>query len=80
MLAQMLPGKSLAQVERIAERFRNMLRRKPSPEENVSDAADELGDLQSLQVVRQYPVRIKCALLPWTALEEGIEGFRSRAG
>jgi len=37
-----------------------------------------LGDLHSLQVVRQFPVRIKCALLPWTALEIGIEGFRSK--
>lgn len=83
MLAQMLLGKSLAEVESIAQRFRHMMQRKPSPEEhppdNMETARDELGDLESLQVVRQYPVRIKCALLPWTALEEGIEGFRSRA-
>ena len=76
MLAQMTLGKSLAEVESMAERFRNMMQGKTSPEANT----DELGDLQSLQVVRQFPVRIKCALLPWTALEEGIEGFRSRAG
>jgi len=35
----------------------------------------DLGDLRALQVVRQYPVRIKCALLPLTALEEGIKAY-----
>jgi len=30
--------------------------------------------------VRQYPVRIKCALLPLTALEEGIKAYRIKAG
>ena len=41
--------------------------------------ADEtdLGDLLALQVVRKYPVRIKCALLPLTALEEGIKVYLS---
>ena len=38
------------------------------------ETGETLGDLVALQVVRQYPVRIKCALLPWMALEEGIEG------
>ena len=40
---------------------------------------DELGDLLALQVVRQYPVRIKCALLPLTALEEGIKAYKKKA-
>ena len=37
-----------------------------------------MGELAALQVVRQYPVRVKCALLPWTTLEEAIEEFQSR--
>jgi NifU-like protein involved in Fe-S cluster formation len=37
-----------------------------------------LGDLRALQVVRQYPVRIKCALLPLTALEEGIKAYQAK--
>jgi NifU-like protein involved in Fe-S cluster formation len=43
------------------------------------DKDDELGDLLALQVVRQYPVRIKCALLPLTALEEGIKAYKKKA-
>ena len=74
MLAQMTLGKSLEQVESVADRFRSMMQRKPTPGEDMGG----LEDLLPLQVVRQFPVRIKCALLPWTALEIGIEDFRAR--
>ena len=33
----------------------------------------ELGDLEALQGVANYPVRVKCALLCWKVLREGIE-------
>ena len=39
-------------------------------------AVRELGDLAALEVVRRYPVRIKCALLPWVALEDGLRRLR----
>ena len=32
-----------------------------------------LGDLEALQGVRKFPVRIKCADLPWTTLEDALE-------
>ncbi len=39
---------------------------------------DELEDLVSLKGVVKYPVRIKCALLGWNTLLEGLEeGTRS---
>jgi nitrogen fixation NifU-like protein len=31
------------------------------------------GDLSALSGVRRFPVRIKCALLPWTTLKEAID-------
>jgi nitrogen fixation protein NifU and related proteins len=34
---------------------------------------DELGELVSLKGVVKYPVRIKCALLGWNTLLEGLE-------
>ena len=43
-----------------------------------TDEDIELGDLRALQVVRRYPVRIKCALLPLTALEEGIKAYKEK--
>jgi nitrogen fixation NifU-like protein len=34
----------------------------------------ELGDLAALSGVRQFPARIKCAMLPWHALEAALDG------
>ena len=73
MLCDQLQGKSLDEVAEIGERYRLALR-------NGAEGESELGDLRALQVVRQYPVRIKCALLPLTALEEGIKAYREKTG
>ena len=32
----------------------------------------DLGDFDSLEGVKLFPVRIKCALLPWTTLENAL--------
>ena len=73
MLCDQLQGKSLDEVAEIGERYRLAMR-------NGVGGESELGDLRALQVVRQYPVRIKCALLPLTALEEGIKAYREKTG
>jgi len=36
-----------------------------------------LGDLASLAVVRKYPIRIKCALLAWVALDLGLSDYQT---
>ncbi len=36
-------------------------------------AADRaLGDLRALAGVAKFPVRVKCALLPWNALKDAL--------
>ncbi len=77
MLSGLLPGKSLSEVEELGERFRASMKKGSGKKESGEDVA-ELGDLVALQVVRRYPVRIKCALLPLTALEEGIKAYRAK--
>jgi nitrogen fixation protein NifU and related proteins len=32
----------------------------------------DLGDFEALEGVKQFPVRIKCALLPWTTLDQAL--------
>ena len=34
-----------------------------------------MGDLGALKGVRQFPVRIKCALLAWVTLIEGLQKY-----
>ena len=73
MMTDLLRGKTLEEANELSESFRQiMLGNTPSEE--------GLGDLRALQGVRKFPVRIKCALLAWTALEEGMEEYRARAG
>jgi nitrogen fixation NifU-like protein len=37
------------------------------------DLSVKLGDLEALQGVVKYPVRIKCATLSWNTLLEALE-------
>ena len=34
---------------------------------------EDLGDLEALQGVAKFAVRVKCATLAWHTLEDGIE-------
>ena len=78
MMAEALLGKNLEQAAALDQAFRAMMRRESSNQESLDqESAPELGELVAMQVVREYPVRIKCALLPWLALEEGMEGHQS---
>ncbi|MFN2613888.1 MAG: Fe-S cluster assembly sulfur transfer protein SufU [Actinomycetota bacterium] len=67
MLTERIKGKKLAELEDEVLAFRRMM----AGEASLSD--DELGDLAALKGVVKYPVRIKCAVLAWDALQEGIE-------
>ena len=72
MLSDLLQGKSLDEVVELGQRFRF------SMQNGAGDDETGLGDLLALQVVRRYPVRIKCALLPLTALEVAIRDYRKK--
>jgi nitrogen fixation NifU-like protein len=67
MMSELVEGKSLAEVQEWIRRFKNFLRDGGTPAEGV-----DMGDLQSLAGVAKLPARIKCALIAWTTLEEGI--------
>ena len=66
MLADLIEGMSLAEAERVAEAFRQILHGQEFP------ADMDLGDLEALQGVQKFPVRIKCAILPWVTMLDAI--------
>ena len=74
MMTDSLKGKTLEESWELSEAFRSIMDRDAGAPSG-KDAA--LGELKALQAVRRFPVRIKCALLPWTALEEGIESYKA---
>lgn len=71
MLTEAVRGKPVAEALKMAENFRQMLQGGPAPE--------NLGDLASLQGVVKFPMRIKCALLAWDALEKGLSQAEEKA-
>jgi nitrogen fixation NifU-like protein len=67
MMTQLLKGKTREQALALARRFTEMMH-------GQADAAGDktLGDLRSLAGVSRFPVRVKCALLGWNALEQAL--------
>jgi len=65
MLASEVCGKSIEQTRSLSSAFKAML---------VDGALPSalLGDLEALEGVAKFPVRVKCALLPWNVLEKGL--------
>jgi nitrogen fixation NifU-like protein len=75
MMSEAIKGKSRTEIEELTAKFRGLM----SLEDGSDPGLDPdrpgaaLGDLEALQGVRQYPVRIKCASLGWNVLSEALE-------
>ena len=67
MMTEKVQGLSAKDAAELAESIKRMM----AGEEDGDQ--DDLGDLVSLKGVVKYPVRIKCALLGWNTLLEGLE-------
>jgi nitrogen fixation protein NifU and related proteins len=67
MMTQLVKGKNLEEIESLRGRFRDMVM-------GTEHAADDksLGSLRALSGVSKFPARVKCALLAWDALTEGV--------
>ena len=74
MLTERIKGMPLDDVDALILDFRGMMAGKEGPEEEA------LGDLVALKGVVKYPVRIKCAVLAWDTLQEGVEQYRKDSG
>lgn len=66
MMSEVLEGKSEEEVQEIAGLFKAMMHG-----EDVT-LPEELEDLEALKGVANFPLRVKCALLPWMTLEHGL--------
>jgi len=66
MLCDSVTGLEADAADRLAQSFRDMLIAGGPPV--------DVGDLEALQGVKAYPVRVKCATLAWNALLQAILG------
>jgi nitrogen fixation NifU-like protein len=87
ILAEKVSGMHLAEVRKLAETVREMLKTG-----QVRDDTD-LGDFEALGGVSRFPVRVKCAMLPIAAMLQALDsvtiasdsdeqgrGFKAAAG
>ena len=74
MMSQAIKGKPVAEVRALVRRFKGMMSiEEELPEgEQVPETEIKLGDLEALQGVVKFPVRIKCATLAWNTLIEAM--------
>ena len=74
MMTEAIKGKTRDEIAQLVGRFKGMMSIDGGTEPGLD--ADRpgavLGDLEALQGVKKFPVRIKCANLAWTTLEEAL--------
>ncbi len=68
MMSDMLTDRPLSDAAALADRFTEMMH---GDEEAAKDRS--MGNLRALAGVRRFPVRVKCALLGFDALQESLK-------
>ena len=71
MLAQILEGKTIDEAKILSNHLKDIMHDKVKMKNGKKI---DIGDLEALEGVKKFPVRIKCALLPWTTFEESLVG------
>ena len=67
MMTDRLRGRPVAEAEKIFAQYQQMVTTGPADEA-------ELGKLCAFAGVRNFPMRVKCAILPWHAMMAGLKG------
>jgi nitrogen fixation NifU-like protein len=73
MMSQAIKGKSVAEVRALVRKFKGMMSIETDGDGDEPSADVPLGDLEALQGVVKFPVRIKCATLAWNTLTQALD-------
>jgi nitrogen fixation NifU-like protein len=74
MMTESVKGKTVPEAEALFDRFHDLV----TGEAGRPGSQPELGKLAVFSGVREYPVRIKCATLPWHTLKAALHGDAER--
>ena len=66
LLTENLQGKTRAEVKVLFDKVRDLI--------TTGHINGDMGKLSALAGVHRFPVRIKCAILPWHAVAAAVEG------
>jgi len=70
LMSEAIRGATLEEVARLSESFRSAL---TTPRAGAPPPGEDLGKLEALVGVREFPMRVKCATLAWHALAAALE-------
>jgi nitrogen fixation protein NifU and related proteins len=74
MMSQAVKGRSLPEARALLHAFKSMMSIEDGHDhEDGAEPGVKMGDLEALQGVVKYPVRIKCATLAWNTLALGLD-------
>jgi nitrogen fixation NifU-like protein len=78
MMSAAVKGKTVDEAKALIRAFKGMMsihesRLEGDGEPELPDPEVKLGDLEALQGVVKFPVRIKCATLSWNTLAQGLD-------
>jgi len=75
LMTEAVQGKTLDEAGKISDHFKAMMRN-----EVPFETPAELPDMEALEGVRKFSVRVKCATLSWTTLKNGIVEYQAGHG
>jgi nitrogen fixation NifU-like protein len=67
-MTQAVKGKTRQQVEALFKEFHEMV----TGDSDETEPDSSLGNLRIFEGVREFPVRVKCATLPWHTLHAAL--------
>jgi nitrogen fixation NifU-like protein len=71
LMTEAVEGKTVEEARELFDRVHHMVTEEGKEPDEALEG--ELGKLEALSGVREYPVRIKCATLAWHALKAALE-------
>jgi nitrogen fixation NifU-like protein len=71
MMTEALKGKTVAEAKALFDRFHDLVTADPS---RAVAAPAELGKLAAFGGVHEFPMRVKCASLPWHTMKAALDG------
>ena len=79
MMSQAVKGRSVPEARALVQAFKSMMSIEDGHDHDghedgeAAEPGVKMGDLEALQGVVKYPVRIKCATLAWNTLAQGLD-------
>ena len=67
LMTMKVKGKTRQEATELLQTFHDLVTKNDAPPPST-----KLGDLRLLEGVRKFPQRVKCAMLPWRALQQAL--------